>query len=305
MPLLPTIRRSLGPACVVALAVFGGCKDQRGDPEGPDPGIMDGELTFFTGLVTLSIHNYQNLVAQEVIDIVLNGTPTPIFTPGCVGSGTRLIRRTNPADPTTFTVEHPRAENQEQPFIIFPDTFSSDFCDGQARGLPRYSVAKDMIVSVDPDALPDSLRFTITLPDDGSSNPGVVYQLPDLGGVTLAASGTVRGELVDIEYDEGTGEILRGSLHLTGTLRLEDRSGGLFFVQELDLYYPWEPPLPFAPFPMGTYEITGFTHSTFTGPIVGNPIEITWDGFSQGTYTGPEGQLCTIDLLGFTNSCGF
>lgn len=298
MRLPSPLKRLLAPACVVALAVSGGCKDQRGEPPGPDPGIMTGGLTFFTSFVTLSVHNYHLQVVQEVLDIVLNGTPTPIFTPSCVEGGIRIIRPTSPGDPTRYTIEHPTPPD-DLPFVIFPNPFA-DFC----SGFFRYSVTKDMIVSVDPASLPDSLRFTIELPDDGSPNPGVVYQLPaDFDGIILSVNGTVHGELVDIEYAPGTGEITRGFVHLTGTLRFEDRTGPLLLVQELDLRYLWEPPLPFAPFPEGSYEIAGFTFTSFTGPITGNPVAIEWDGFSQGTYIGTEGQLCTIDLLNFTSDC--
>lgn len=293
MRLPSPLKRLLVPACVAALTVSGGCKDQRGDPPGPDPGIMDDETLYFSGFVTLSIHNYHLQVVQQVLDIVLNGTPTPIFTPSCREGGMRIIRPTSPGDPTRFTVEHPTPPD-DLPFVIFPTPFT-DFC----SGLDRYSVTKDMIVMIDPESFPDSLRFTIELPDDGSLNPGVVYQLSD--GIILATSGTVYGELVDIEYAPGTGEITRGFVHLTGTLRFEDRTVPLLFVQELDLYYLWEPPLPFEPFPRGSYEIAGLVFTNFTGPITGNPVTIEWDGFSQGTYIGTEG-LCTIDFLNTNNS---
>jgi hypothetical protein len=300
MPLSSPIRRLLVTACVLPLVVSGGCKDQRGDAPGPSPGIMSGGLTYFTSLVTLSIHNYHNSVVQEVLGIVLNGTPTPVFTSSCFDQGEpRRILPATPGDPTRFRVAHATPPDQPAPFVIYPNMFSPDIC----AGFFRYQVTKEMIVEIDPTAFPDSMRFTITLPDDGSPAPGVVYQLPaEFDGTILATSGTIYGELVDIEYG-GTGEITRGYVHITGSIRLEDRTGPLFFVQELDLRYLWEPPLPFSAFPEGTYEISGFTHTNFTGAIVGNPIEIQWDGFSQGTYTGSEGQLCTIDLLNFNSDC--
>ncbi|MGH2571048.1 MAG: hypothetical protein ACRDGR_07475 [bacterium] len=295
MRMLPPslLRRSLMTAAVVALGAFG-CEDQRGEPTGPDNGVLSGELTFFTGYVTLSIFNYHNIVAQQVLDIIVNDTPTPVFTPSCGTGGIRTIRPI-PGSPMTFTVEH----RQNDPFVLFPFPFSSDICDG----FFRFTARKDMIVSFDPASFPDSLRFTITMPDDGSSQPGVVYQLPpEFDGVVLAVSGTVHGELVDIVYGGGGG-IQSGDIRLTGAVRVEDRGQALLLVQELDLRYRWEPPLPFSPFPDGSYEIAGFTTSPFSGPIVGNPIEIQWDGFSKGTYVGSDGQPCTIDYLEFTSDC--
>jgi hypothetical protein len=287
------LRRSLVTASIVALGVFG-CEDQRGDPAGPSTGVLNGGLTFFTGYVTLSIFNYHNIVAQEVLDIIVNGTPTPVFTPSCGPGGIRTIRP-SPGNPMTYIVEH----RQSEPFVLFPFPFSSGICDG----FFRFTARKDMIVSFDPAAFPGGLRFTITLPDDGSSQPGVVYQLPpEFDGVTLSVSGTIHGELVDITYGNG-GEIQSGDVRLTGSVRVEDRGQALLFMQELDLRYRWEPPLPFSPFPDGSYEIAGFTQSFFGGPLLGNPIEIQWDGFSKGTYTGSDGQPCTIDYLSFTSDC--
>jgi hypothetical protein len=292
------IRRFLVAASVVALGA-GGCKDQRGDPTGPNPGILNGGTTFFTGYVSLSLYNYHNILVHEVLDIILRDTPTPVFADSSlchVPTGIRTIRQTSPGDPMTFTVEH----KQNDPFVLFPDPVHSGICGGVVRF--RYTARKDLIISFDPTSFPDSLRFTITMPDDGSSQPGVVYQLPpEFDGLVLSMSGTVHGELVDIVYDAG--QIRSGVIRLTGTVRIEDRSQPLLLTEELDLRYRWEPPFPFAPFPEGSYEIGGFTLAPFVGSIVGNPIEIRWDGRSKGTYAGPDGETCTMDYLTFSSDC--
>jgi len=49
-----------------------------------------------------------------------------------------------------------------------------------------------------------------------------------------------------LRYAPDTNEITRGFIHLTGTVRFEDRGGALLLVQELDLIYLWTPPLPFS-----------------------------------------------------------
>jgi hypothetical protein len=308
MSLPSPIRRLLVGAFLLPIALSGGCKDQRGEVAGPNYGFLDPDSVFFTAMVSLSLYNYTNLVADEVFEIILaGGTNQPIFTESCTsGGGERIIVQ----DDSTFTVTH-----LSPGFVIFASPFFFETC----GGFLRVTVNREMTITFHTipdtsDALPDSLRYTITLPDDGTATPGVGYTLPpQFGGTVLATTGRIHCELVDIVHD-GAGRIVSGFLSQTGTMRLENRADFFLLVEELDLLYEWPwpvlrndcsddaPPLEFAPFPHGLYEIAGFT-TGFTGPLTGFPLEVEFDGCSTGEFTA-NGQTCTVDLVNCTSPCG-
>jgi hypothetical protein len=126
-------------------------------------------------------------------------------------------------------------------------------------------------------------------------------QLPsDQGGFILSLStpGSVGDPLGGLHHELDVPRGQAGSVHVTGTLRLEDRSQPLLVVEEEALSFAFDEAVnpKFAEWPAGTYEIAGFGGGGgFGGATPGFPNDVFFDGFGGAAFQ-VEGHQCVTNM---------
>ena len=287
-------RRWLRPRpLLIALAVFGlpsgGCVDQRGDPAGPDTGLLDGQVLFASGLVSAQIYREINHFAVTAVDLYESGTVLPVFVAGCQGTGRATIMDNNDDDPATFG-------------ITFENYVSN--CGVLALNWNTDSSVDGRIIITILESSP-GLVFEVRMPLTGTTPRGVSVQLPsDQGGFALATTTPLGPLLYELDGTRAAG----GTLHVDGTVRLEDRAQPLLLVEDVRLEFQYADNLipKIADWPSGSYEIAGFLGGAagfgFGGASPSFPVDVFFDGFG-GIAFPVNDRTCVGNLLTGENPC--
>lgn len=278
-------------AAGLVLIPAGGCDDDRESAAAGTTGFLDGDGIFGTAVVASTLLRYQNELAEKVLEIVENNLPTPITEAGCEGPGTRTFVR-DVLNPSRVVVRHELS-------------YQYQCLDPVRVGINgEYAVE---IVAASP------LHFRIHVPFNqltGETEDLVNYQLPqDFGGAILDVS--TPGQTVNPLVDPfGDGAFLDctvesdGRLHVTGTLRFEERQQGILVVQELGVSYGYDSSVSpaFSNWPGGSYEIAALNSGGFTGPSSSAPVDVSFDGFGGVTFSY-LGRSCDSNMATGENPC--
>lgn len=286
----PSPRHRLGTllASLLMLVPLAACKDDRGDPVGPDRGPLTPETLYGSALVSVEIFRMINHFAERTLEIYENAIPLPVFENSCLGEGRATITNNNDTIATTFGVTF-------SAYVIdcaaFPLTISTD-----------STVAARMTIHFRETS--PGLVYEVSLPLVGSDPRGINVQLPtDAGGFILETTtehGPLRYELSGTRDD--------GTIHVSGYLRLEDRSQGLLLVEDLALEYGYADTLfpKYDWFPGGSYEIAGigggFGGFGFGGAVPGFPTDVFFDGLGGAAFPA-EDRTCIVNLATGENPC--
>ena len=286
-------RRIRPRLCLVALALLavsvGGCKDQRGDPAGPDPGLLDGEVLFATGLLSAEVYRQVNFFAQTVLSVYESGANLPAFVPGCLGTGRATITDNSDATATTFAVTF---ENYVSDCGSLALTWNTD------PGVDGRIVFT--ILETSP-----GLVFEVRMPMVGTAPRSVSVQLPSNQGGFILATTTPLGPLL---YELDGTRAAGGKMNVTGTLRLEDRAQPLLLIEDVKLRFDYNDNLlpKYADWPGGSYEIAGFLGGAggfgFGGASPSFPVDVFFDGFGGIAFPVAE-RTCVGNLLTGENPC--
>lgn len=290
---LRTLSRSIPFALLLAALPLGGCEDDRGNPLGPDPGPLDGDGLFGTAVVSAALYRMHDHFAEVTLDLLRSGSSLPVIENACQGNGTATITDAGDALPNTFALTFRNYVTECTRGI--PMTFNTDITVG----------ASMLIVFLETSP---GLAYDIIHPYDVSTNmpAGASVQLPqDQGGFILQMS-TPFGALHH-ELDVPLGQA--GSVHVTGTLRLEDRSQPLLVVEELALEFAFDEDnaTTFSDWPAGSYEIAAFRGGGFFGGgTPGFPVDVFFDGFGGAAFDFAD-RSCVTNLtdLEHGNPCEF
>jgi hypothetical protein len=284
----PRLRLLLfAPALFGLLA--GGCQDQRGDPAGPDPGPLDGDALFASGLVSAQIFRQINRFAETVLDLYESGANLPVFVGACQGTGRATITDSRDADPATFAITF--------------ENYLSD-CGGlELNWNTDNSVDGRMIITILESS--PGLVFEVSMPIVGSSPRGVSVQLPsDQGGFALSMTTPLGPLTYQLDGTRATG----GTVRVEGTVRLEDRAQPLLLVEDLKLRYEYADNLipKFGDWPGGSYEIAGYQGGAggfgFGGASPSFPMDVFFDGFGGIAFPVAD-RTCVGNLLTGQNPC--
>jgi hypothetical protein len=277
---------------VVVLAC--GCEDDRESPLGPSSGFLDGDGLFGSALVSTSILRYQNEAALRILEILENNLSTPIFETGCAGGGQRVITRDS-QNPNRFRIQH-----------------------GTTAGSYVIECGVELRLSLNGDLWIEWLEtspgrhFTVQMPFNHLTGTpeGMIYALPsEAGGAILDVTtpGHTTNPLLDPYGVNGFVDCVlqAGSVHETGTVRIEERIQSILIVEELDVEYAFDENLspPFSPWPAGSYEIASISSTGFFGgAVISTPVDVTFDGFGGAVF--PLGdRTCEVNLRDGTNPC--
>lgn len=278
---------ALVPALALATA---GCKDQRGDPLGPDTGVLDGDVLFASAVVSAEMYRVFNTFAEQALDLYESGANLPVLVPGCLGTGRAAITdNMNDGDPATFGITF--------------DNYVSD-CSGFQLTWNTDPTVDGRIVITFLETSP-GLVFEVLLPMVGNSPRGVSVQLPsDEGGFILATTTPVGPLLYQLDGTRAAG----GQVHVDGTLRIEDRAQPLVLIEDIRLRYAFDDGVipKFADWPSGAYEIGAFQGGAggfgFGGSSPSFPVDVFFDG--SGGVAFPVGErTCVGNLATGENPC--
>ena len=292
-PRLPRITRIALVALALLSVPTGGCKDDRGDPAGPEQGILDGEVLFASSVVSSQILRVMNRFVETALDLYESGSTTPaVFVPGCSGTGRAVVSNNNDSDPTTWSVTF--------------DNYASDCATLQLDWLTDPNVDARMLITFLETS--PGLVYEILLPMVGSSPRGFTVQLPaDEGGFALTATTPLGPLLYQLDGTRG-GLRHEGNVHVEGTLRLEDRAQPLILVEDLRLEYAFDDDLvpKLADWPGGSYEVGAFQGGSggigFGGSTPSFPVDVFFDGL--GGVAFPLGsRTCVGDMAANRNPC--
>ncbi len=275
------------PAFALATA---GCEDQRGDPAGPDTGVLDGEVLFGSAVVSAQMYRVINRFAEQALDLYESGANLPVLVPGCLGTGRATITdNLGDGDPATFGITF---ENYVSDCSGFQLTWNTD-------------PAVDGRVVITFLETSPGLVFEVLLPMVGNSPRGVSVQLPsEEGGIILAVTTPVGPLLYELDGTRAAG----GQVYMEGTWRFEDRSAPLVLVEDVRLRYAFDDGLipKFADWPSGSYEIGGFQGGAggfgFGGSSPSFPVDVFFDG-SGGVAFPVGGRTCVANLSTLENPC--
>lgn len=280
-------------ALLVSAAAMVGCEDDRGDPTAPDPGVLDADSLYGSAQVSATFLQVMNAFAERVLDVHESQTTLPVQFPGCTGPGRAVISSNLDADPNTYRVTFGNSAGTEQ-FVVF--------CDGLNLRLTQKMIFTLLETS-------PSLVYEVEMPFNELTGvpEGVTLILPaNAGGVTLQIT-TPRAPLeFRLEGPRSADARHAGFVHVSGTLRFEDRASALIFVEELRLEYAFNDDVipKFAPWPAGSYEIASNGASGIPGgpPVPGFPLEVFFDGFG-GALFEIDGTVCETNLATGVNPC--
>lgn len=285
----PRAARSALVALTALALPLAGCKDQRGDPAGPDPGILDGDVLFASAVVSAQAYRVFNHFAESALDLYESGANLPVFEPACLGTGRAAITDNGDADPATFGITF---DNYVSDCALFTLTWNTDSSvDG--RIVIRFLETSPGLV------------FEVLMPMVGSSPRGASLQLPsDEGGFILAVT-TPNGPLL---YELDGTRAAGGQMHVDGTLRLEDRAQPLVLIEDARLQYTFDdgviPKL--ADWPSGSYEIAAFQGGAggfgFGGATPSFPVDVFFDG-TGGVAFPFTGRTCVGNMPTLENPC--
>lgn len=285
---LRSLRRSF-PAALLALLLLTGCEDDRGNPLGPNPGPLDGDGLFGTALVSAGIFRMHDHFAEKTLDILGSGSSLPVIEAACQGNGTATITDGGDALPNTFAVTFRNYVMECSSGILL--TFNTDVAVG----------ASMLIVFLETSP---GLAYDIIHPYDPVTNMpvGASVQLPQAAGGFILQMSTPFGELHH-ELDVPRGQA--GTMHVSGTLRLEDRAQPLVVVEELALEFAFDEDHDpkFADWPAGSYEIAAFQGGGgfgFGGGTPGFPVDVFFDGFGGAAFEFAD-HNCVTDLTDLEN----
>ena len=266
-------------AALCALLALGGCKDQRENATGPSAGGLDGDTLFATANVSTHVYRFHNALVDVVLDILQDPTvQPPVLLIDCLGNSSIQVNPGTTANDVRLTF------------------------DNASHCAPPLQLTVNGQMLIDFDSLSGDISYTLTMPwsigVNGDGDPllipeGMVYDLlPDDGGFTLEFTGQIEGV-------QSGNNVLQ-----TGTVRIEDRSGGITLVEELSLEYAFQPTAQFprfADWPAGSYEIAAFAGSFF-GATATNPSDVQFDGFGGATFQVGN-TTCQADLARQQNPC--
>jgi hypothetical protein len=301
--------RWLPLVAVLPALVLGGCDDDRGAPTAPDTGVLDGGTLFGSATVSSFFLSFLNQVAALVLAV--HESPIPVTLPqsmvGCSGAGMATISDNGDADPMTYRV------------ALGNPTTGMTYVTGCETGVPLSFVGSMVIRFEETDP---GLNYTISMPfNHATGQPmGVTLQLPQGfgGGIILQVSTPYDEDPADAFDEEsirfrltGSRDVLTGAggtVRVTGTLRLEDRSAPITLVEELSLQYQAALStdtglIVFSTWPGGMYEIVGNgVAGPGAPPIPGYPVEMFFDGLG-GTSFEFEGHSCEGNMVTGDNPC--
>lgn len=304
--------RWLPLVAVLPALVLGGCDDDRGAPTAPDTGVLNGGTIFGSATVSSFFLSFMNELSA--ILLAIHESPVPVPLPqtiaGCSGAGVATVSDNADGDDTTYRVAfgNPSA--------------GVSFVYGCETGIPLSFVGS---VVVRFEETNPGLNYTLSMPFNHATgqSQGVTMQLPQgFGGGIILQVSTPYDENPADAFDEesirvrlnGSRSVLAaggGTMLVTGTLRLEDRSLPITLVQELSLQYQaalsTNPATPgfivFSDWPGGMYEVAGNGVSTQGAPpIPGFPVEVFFNGLGGASYEF-EGHSCEGNMVTQENPC--
>jgi hypothetical protein len=300
--------RWLPLAAVLPALVLGGCDDDRGAPTAPDTGVLDGGTIFGSATISSLFLSFLNELSAKLLAV--HESPVPVPLPpiaGCSGTGVATVTDNDDGDDTTYRVTFGNAIT------------GTAFVSGCDTGIPLSFVGSVVIRFEETDP---GLNYTISMPfNHATGQPqGVTMQLPQgFGGGLILQVSTPYDENPADAFDEpsirvrlnGSRDLLAGAggtMLVTGTLRLEDRSLPITLVEELSLQYQAALSdtlglVAFSPWPGGRYEVAGNGISgPGAPPIPGYPVEVLFDGLG-GTSFEFEGHSCEANMVTQENPC--
>jgi hypothetical protein len=287
-PRRPRSRPLLVALAVVALSAVG-CKDQLGDPAGPDPGLLDGGVLFASGLVSAEIYRAINRVAEVALADYEGSRFLPDSLNSCLGSGVAKITDNRDSDPATFAVTF---ENYVTDCGALALTWNTDI-----------TVDSRIIITILESS--PGLVFEVSMPILGTAPRSASIQLPsDQGGFILAATTPLGPLIYELDGTRAAG----GTVNVTGTVRLEDRAQPLLLVEDVRLQFEYADNLipKFADWPGGSYEIAGFQGGAagfgFGGASPSFPVDVFFDGLGGIAFPVAD-RSCVGNLLTGENPC--
>jgi hypothetical protein len=285
-------------AAAGAALLAAGCEDQRQADVGTNPGFLDGDGLFGVSVVTTAILAYQNELAERLLDVVENNLSTPIFENGCIGNGQRGITR-DPRNPRRFRVQH-------------GVTAGSAYTINCAEA---FRLTLNGVVFIEFLETSPGLHYRVEMPLNQQTGltEGMVYTLPqEFGSAILEV--TTPGVTFNPEIDPyGANGFLdcrlepSGSMAQIGTVRFEDRVGGLLIVAEMDLDYDFDRALRprYSRWPAGSYELGAVAPAGGFGPggsVTSVPVDVFFDGFGGASFRIGD-RLCVTNLATGENPC--
>ncbi|MBZ0267019.1 hypothetical protein K8I85_02585 [bacterium] len=292
--------------------VLGGCDDDRGAPTEPDTGVLDGDVIFGSATISALFFSFLNEIGAVALAVHESPIPValPLSMPGCSGTGQATLSDNGDSDPTTYRMALGNA------------TIGTPYVTGCETGISLSFVGSLVIRFEETDP---GLNYTISMPfHHATGQPqGVTMQLPQgFGGGLILQMTTPYDENPADAFDEtairfrlnGTRDVLSaggGTVRVTGTLRLEDRTLPITLVEELSLQYQaalstdpgTEGLLLFSEWPGGMYEVAGNgVAGPGAAPIPGYPVEVYFDGLG-GTAFEFEGHSCEANMVTGENPC--
>lgn len=285
-----TLARWLLVAFALPAFALSGCKDGRGDPVAPDTGSLDGDSLFGSALISALIFSTQNAVVEQVLAIHDSGAALPQFLDSCAGGGRALISDLADADPNTYAID-------------FSAGSGEGFLVGCFGGGVRLSFQRNMFLRFLETS--PGLVYEIAMPFDLTTGEpqGVTVQLPgEFGSIILSVTAPYGPVLYELDGTRATD----GTLLMTGTVRLEDRSGGLTLIEELQLTWGYDEAVSptHSAWPGGSYEIAANGQSGVPGTpgAPGFPVDVTFDGNGGCTFDH-DGRHCVVNLATGENPC--
>lgn len=304
--------RWLPLAAVLPALVLGGCDDDRGAPTAPDTGVLDGGTIFGSATVSALFLSFMNELSAVLLAV--HEAPIPVTLPqtiaGCSGAGTAVISDNADGDDTTYRVAFGNA------------TLGTSFVYGCETGIPLSFVGAVVVRFEETDP---GLNYTLSMPFNHATgqSQGVTMQLPQgFGGGIILQVSTPYDENPADAFDEeairvrlnGSRDLLAaggGTMLVTGTLRLEDRTLPITLVEELSLQYQaalsTDPAtagfVVFSEWPGGMYEVAANGISAQGAPpIPGYPVQVFFNGLG-GTSFEFEGNSCEANMVTQENPC--